>query len=906
MGLTYSRLVTSFSLGLIMLVVAMAPIGLPPPANVDAGHDGPTTSHLLETERYKTTGGRIVRNVILGNAIPVCSDDLPLSTKAAVDHWNAFFGEDVFELEVEEDAHGRKTKTVFESADAKCKAERLHPSLGIGSVLVEQDLKGCEGVATGCIDLDASEEPNTAWDTYAGQPRIYVEDYPIHLVTDRHVLADGHARVTRTVTHELGHVFGLDDYPPDFCTDPPAGTADRLDYTTRPTIMGPAQRADGTTMTCHSVTPTVKDRIDFALSYVPEAPDILDGQSRSPARHTVIVAWDAYDVHVETEFEVQRKNTDGEWERVGAHAARPFPASGGTVDEVTVSLFGQPPGSQTYRVASKSEAPFQPLTPRASGEVTVAVKGSIFGPPTGLTAAAGDRSISLTWDASDDDPPLDRYQYRLNGGQWQDMTGTDGSSTSYTLSPLVNGTEYLVEIQAVRGTRESGPSNAVRATPQPADSSPVIGRFWRVTGGQLSATFTWVGSAPYSVWWELQRASTENGSYSSVADAAHSDSTSPVTFSDQSRGWYKVRGRACVPGAFDSPPTCGVWSASAGPVHIPATPPPRPGIVEPPTEPDPDPEPEPEPPPKPPDTFQNWEVVLSTWVVWEEEGDGLTFCYEQQYRYTRYEGWHSFTTHFWNDSSSSWVPGTVVFTSGVHERKSGTGGVRIITCTGSSADAGAQGTSGDPAQYLVAGDYGFTWGGTSISFTLPADALIDLTWRVLDSGVRAAVLTDAGAGEVLVYPGAPAARDARSSDGSTHERSATLQSIETSMVEAQSATATATTPESSTCTVVSSDGSSAAIDLDAGRCASVPSGGAVRFAVGDNVLSLTLTADRFWLVARLDADGSEQVALLDVTSSSVLLLDADTGAELQRIIPDDAETRIGPIFDAIVTSATSS
>ncbi len=108
---------------------------------------------------------------------------------------------------------------------------------------------------------------------------------------------------------------------------------------------------------------------------------------------------------------------------------------------------------------------------------------------------------------------------------------------------------------------------------------------------------------------------------------------------------------------------------------------------------------------------------------------------------------------------------------------------------------------------------------------------------------------------------------------------------------------------------MSSDSSPAPIDLDANRCASVAAGGQVRITVAGHALSLTLTSDRYWIVARLrtaDADGSEPVALFDVASTSSLLLDPATAAELERNIPDDAPTEIGALFDAIAASVQRS
>ncbi|MDE2752118.1 MAG: putative Ig domain-containing protein [Gemmatimonadota bacterium] len=327
--------------------------------------------------------------------------------------------------------------------------------------------------------------------------------------------------------------------------------------------------------------------------------------------------------------------------------------------------------------------------------------------------------------------------------------------------------------------------------------------------------------------------------------------------------------------------------------------------------------------PKPATKHETRETQLSSWTAWEVVGPAVFGCLWQQYRYVRYQLEHWSTTSYWG--GSSWVEQWgLSFVLGEGTRKTAVGNPTTFACPSSASAGGASGASGDaasartiasastltPAQYLLAGDYVYTWGTTHVSFTVPADARIDLAWRVLESGVRAAVLTDGGAGEVLVYPGAAAARDARGSDGGPDTRSATLQSIETSLREAQAATARTAAAESSPCAPVSSGGAAAAaIDLDAGRCAAVPSGGAVTITVDGSLLALTLTADREWLVARLGAaaaGGPERVGLLDIASSSLLLLHAASGAEVERRIPDGAETGIGALLDAIVTSVSRS
>ena len=84
--------------------------------------------------------------------------------------------------------------------------------------------------------------------------------------------------------------------------------------------------------------------------------------------------------------------------------------------------------------------------------------------------------------------------------------------------------------------------------------------------------------------------------------------------------------------------------------------------------------------PAPPPTYvYSIEVVLSSWTVWEQEGDGFVICWVQQYRYERYvtETW--ITTYTWN--GSSWVSqSNLLSRSGTQERKTAIGGPVPIHC----------------------------------------------------------------------------------------------------------------------------------------------------------------------------------------------------------------------------------
>ncbi|MCY4376201.1 MAG: leucine-rich repeat protein, partial [Spirochaetaceae bacterium] len=91
--------------------------------------------------------------------------------------------------------------------------------------------------------------------------------------------------------------------------------------------------------------------------------------------------------------------------------------------------------------------------------------------PSGLTAAAGDRSILLRWS----DPGNDRitgYEVRVqadgtDGAEWQPIAGSGAGTVAHRLTALTNGTVYDVQIRA-GGAAGPGPASAtVSSSPRP-------------------------------------------------------------------------------------------------------------------------------------------------------------------------------------------------------------------------------------------------------------------------------------------------------------------------------------------------------------------------------------------------------------------------------------------------------
>ena len=106
----------------------------------------------------------------------------------------------------------------------------------------------------------------------------------------------------------------------------------------------------------------------------------------------------------------------------------------------------------------------------ATSEVSATLPYPVPDAPTGLSATAGDGSVTLSW-TDPQNPSITGYQVRTKTadatewGAWTDLSGTSATSTTATVTALTNGTAYNLQIRAVNPTGESQPSAEVTATP---------------------------------------------------------------------------------------------------------------------------------------------------------------------------------------------------------------------------------------------------------------------------------------------------------------------------------------------------------------------------------------------------------------------------------------------------------
>ena len=79
-------------------------------------------------------------------------------------------------------------------------------------------------------------------------------------------------------------------------------------------------------------------------------------------------------------------------------------------------------------------------------------------------AQTGSGVVTLTWD-DPGEPSITVYQHSQDGGaNWNDINGSDPTTTSHVVSGLTAGTSYNFQVRAVNGHGNSRPSDTARVT----------------------------------------------------------------------------------------------------------------------------------------------------------------------------------------------------------------------------------------------------------------------------------------------------------------------------------------------------------------------------------------------------------------------------------------------------------
>jgi fibronectin type 3 domain-containing protein len=119
------------------------------------------------------------------------------------------------------------------------------------------------------------------------------------------------------------------------------------------------------------------------------------------------------------------------------------------------------------------------------------------GPPTGLSATAGNGQVTLSWKAPVEDggsaiAGYDVHEGTSPGGESGSSVGGLIAGTSYTVTGLTNGTTYYFTAVSVNGAGlQSSPSNEASATPVAPVTAPGAPTGLSATAGDAQVTLSW-------------------------------------------------------------------------------------------------------------------------------------------------------------------------------------------------------------------------------------------------------------------------------------------------------------------------------------------------------------------------------------------------------------------------------
>ena len=273
-------------------------------------------------------------------------------------------------------------------------------------------------------------------------------------------------------------------------------------------------------------------------------------------------------------------------------------------------------------------------------------------------------------------------------------------------------------------------------------------------------------------------------------------------------------------------------------------------------------------------------------------------CLEQPQKQQRYKRRTSSQAYVWQEPA--WVLGTEVvnITPPVWRYRWVDDGPQRL-CTLASEEDGDEPATTAAGEPLGPGRHQRQWGADWIEFMVPAEATLQLSAQVTDTGELAPLFT-ASDGAELALPLSALGGDAQSSEDPT------LESIRTSLRVVAAETALADHPAATVDCALAETGRATAIDLDGHVCVS-GWGGQLRLSTGGQQLELHLSEAHAWLFFAAPLDDHDRrvvVWVVDLATGSMLTLDPLSGAELSRLLSREARDATGASerLDAVASS----
>ena len=182
---------------------------------------------------------------------------------------------------------------------------------------------------------------------------------------------------------------------------------------------------------------------------VPSAPTSL---SLTATHNTIVATWGAPTNNggeAPTRYDIRINN--GNWVNAGLDGTHTFrnltPERQWTIDVAAVNSAGR--GATASRTQRTDAAPIVITAP---------------GAPTSLSLRATHNSIVATWGAPTDtgNAVIERYDIRIDGGEWENVSLLTGFHTYESLSPE---TRYTIEVAAVNSAGRGAAARRTRTTP---------------------------------------------------------------------------------------------------------------------------------------------------------------------------------------------------------------------------------------------------------------------------------------------------------------------------------------------------------------------------------------------------------------------------------------------------------
>jgi len=168
--------------------------------------------------------------------------------------------------------------------------------------------------------------------------------------------------------------------------------------------------------------------------------------------------------------------------------------------------------------------------------------------PTGLTATAGNASVSLSWTASAGATSYNVYRGTSSGGESTAPIATGITTTTYSDTGLTNGTPYFYEVAAVNSAGTGPLSNEASATPEGA--APAAPTGLTATAGSASVSLSWTASTGATTY-NVYRGTTSGGeSATPVATGVTTTSYADSGLTNGQEYYYEV---AALNGAGTGP-----------------------------------------------------------------------------------------------------------------------------------------------------------------------------------------------------------------------------------------------------------------------------------------------------------------------------------------------------------------